>query len=166
MEELTNDLQKKLSKSKILYFSDQFYIFYNELDYEDNEIYNEVSRTIGRDYFELKINSEDSKIYNHEQLLTSRNFLKKVSELVHIQKSTHKDIDKDLENLLHFFNAFIEEYYQISENNRLSFIEVVLKSVFSSPVNLYRLSRYFTKCEELQDVYKINRYFDFTFSNI
>lgn len=33
MEELTNDLQKKLSKSKILYFSDQFYIFYNELDY-------------------------------------------------------------------------------------------------------------------------------------
>ena len=148
MEELTNDLQKKLSKSKILYFSDQFYIFYNELDYEDNEIYNEVSRTIGRDYFELKINSEDSKIYNHEQLLTSRNFLKKVSELVHIQKSTHKDIDKDLENLLHFFNAFIEEYYQISENNRLSFIEVVLKSVFSSPVNLYRLSRYFTKCEE------------------
>lgn len=66
MEELTNDLQKKLSKSKILYFSDQFYIFYNELDYEDNEIYNEVSRTIGRDYFELKINSEDSKIYNHE----------------------------------------------------------------------------------------------------
>ncbi|MBP3840750.1 MAG: hypothetical protein IK997_01340 [Bacilli bacterium] len=155
MEELTNDLQKKLSKSKIFYFSDQFYIFYNELDYEDNEIYNEVSRTIGRDYFELKINSEDSKIYNHEQLLTSRNFLKKVSELVHIQKSSHKDIDKDLENLLHFFNAFIEEYYQISENNRLSFIEVVLKSVFSSPVNLYRLSRYFTKCEELQDVYKI-----------
>lgn len=155
MEELTNDLQKKLSKSKILYFSDQFYIFYNELDYEDNEIYNEVSRTIGRDYFELKINSEDSKIYNHEQLLTSRNFLKKVSELVHIQKSNHKNIDKDLENLLHFFNAFIEEYYQIPENNRLSFVEVVLKNVFSSPVNLYRLSRYFVNCDELQDIYKI-----------
>lgn len=130
MEELTNDLQKKLSKSKILYFSDQFYIFYNELDYEDNEIYNEVSRTIGRDYFELKINSEDSKIYNHEQLLTSRNFLKKVSELVHIQKSNHKNIDKDLENLLHFFNAFIEEYYQIPENNRLSFVKDAIKKCF------------------------------------
>lgn len=142
-------------KSKIFYFSDQFYIFYNELDYTESVIYNEVSRTIGKDYFELKINNEDSKVYNHEQLLSSRDFLKKVSELVKIQKSNNKNIDKDLENLLHFFNAFIEEYYQIPENNRLSFIEVVLKNVFLSPVNLYRLSRYFVNCDELQDIYKI-----------
>ena len=155
MQELVVILQQKLSKAKVFYFSDQFYIFYNELDYTDNGIYDEVSRIISKDYFELKINNEDSKIYNHEQLLSSRNFLKKVSELVKIQKSNHKNIDKDLENLLHFFNAFIEEYYQIPENNRLSFVEVVLKNVFSSPVNLYRLSRYFVNCGELQDVYKI-----------
>ena len=155
MEELAVNLQQKLAKSKVFYFSDQFYIFYNELDYTENIIYNEVSRIIGKDYFELKINNEDSKVYNHEQLLSSRDFLKKVSELVKIQKSNHKNIDKDLENLLHFFNAFIEEYYQIPENNRLSFIEVVLKNVFSSPVNLYRLSRYFVNCDELQDIYKI-----------
>lgn len=155
MEELAVNLQQKLAKSKVFYFSDQFYIFYNELDYTENIIYNEVSRIIGKDYFELKINNEDSKVYNHEQLLSSRDFLKKVSELVKIQKSNYKNIDKDLENLLHFFNAFIEEYYQIPENNRLSFIEVVLKNVFSSPVNLYRLSRYFVNCDELQDIYKI-----------
>lgn len=155
MEELTCDLKDRLPKSKIFYFSDQFYIFYNEFDYEDNYVYNIVSRTIGKDYFELKINNEDSKVYNHEELLLSRDFLKKVSELVKIQKSINKDIDKDLENLLHFFNAFIESYYHIAENNRLSFIEVVLKSVFSSPVNLYRLSRYFSNCGTIQDVYKV-----------
>lgn len=155
MEELTRTLQIKLPKSKIFYFSDQFYIFYNELDYKDNDVYNEVARTIGKDYFELKINSEDSVLYNHEQLLESRNFLKKVDELVAIQKSKNKDIDEDLEKLLHFFNAFIEEYYKISEKSRLSFVEVVLKSVFSSPANLYRLSRYFRNCDEEQKIHKI-----------
>jgi len=155
MEDLTQDLKDKLPKSKIFYFSDQFYIFYNEFDYEDNYIYNTVSRVIGKNYFELKINNEDSKVYNHEELLSSRDFLKKVSELVKIQKSRSKEIDKDLENLLHFFNAFIEDYYHISENSRLSFIEVVLKSVFSSPVNLYRLSRYFSNCENKSNIYKI-----------
>jgi len=100
MEDLTQDLKDKLPKSKIFYFSDQFYIFYNEFDYEDNYIYNTVSRVIGKNYFELKINNEDSKVYNHEELLSSRDFLKKVSELVKIQKSRSKEIDKDLENLL------------------------------------------------------------------
>ena len=155
MEELTQILKSELPKSKIFYFSDQFYIFYNDFDYEDHFIYNVVSRIIGKDYFELKINDDDSKIFNHEELLSSRIFLKKVSELVKIQKSRNKDIDIDLENLLHFFNSFIEDYYQIAGNSRLSFIEVVLKSVFSSPVNLYRLSRYFNNCENKQDIYKI-----------
>lgn len=153
MEELTVNLKKELPKSKIFYFSDQFYIFYNNFDYNDNDIYNTVSKIIGRDYFELTINGEDSKVYNHENLLSSRDFSKKVSELVKIQKSTNKD-DLDLDKLLHFFNAFVEDYYTITEKSRLSFVEVVLKSVFSSPVNLYRLSEYFT-IEENDDIFKI-----------
>ena len=56
--------------------------------------------------------------------------------------------------MLHFFNAFVEDYYTITEKSRLSFVEVVLKSVFSSPVNLYRLSEYFT-IEENDDIFKI-----------
>lgn len=155
MEELTHNLQQELPKSKIFYFSDQFYIFYNEFDYKENEIYNVVARIIGEDYFELKINDEDSKLFNHEELLASRNFLKRVDNLVKIQKSKNKNIDTDLEKLLHFFNAFIEDYYYIPESNRLSFIEVVIKSVFSSPVNLYRLSRYFSNTNDKQDIYKI-----------
>lgn len=142
-----------MPKNKIFYFSDQFYIFYNNFDYNDNDIYNTVSKIIGKDYFELTINGEDSKVYNYENLLSSRDFSKKVSELVKIQKSTNKD-DLDLDKLLHFFNAFVEDYYTITEKSRLSFVEVVLKSVFSSPVNLYRLSEYFT-IEENDDIFKI-----------
>lgn len=144
MEDLSKKLENVFVNCKILFFSDQFYIFYNNSDYDDSFIFETVKNILATNYYEFKINNLDSKIYTHEDLIKEKDFIRMVSDLYIIQKSCTKKINDSLENLVHFFNSFVEKYYLISESKRLSFVEVVLRNVFSSPVNLYRLSRMFS----------------------
>ena len=131
---------------KIEYFSDQFYIYYNEKDY-DKKILSVVKDIIGKSYFEFDVNEEDSTIYNHEKLILLREFKREQDSLFEIQKIERRDerffeyCDSTYSNdkLNHFFNSLIETYYKISPNKRQVFVEVILKRVFSSAVNLLRL---------------------------
>lgn len=138
---LSKAIQIKLPNCKINYFSDQFYVYYNNFDYEDSYVYQTIKSILEKDYFELKINEKESEILMHEDVIKEMDFKRYIAELCKIQKSRRGNIDNSLSNLVHFFNLFIQYYYLIQVNKRQSFVEVVLKSVFSSTVNLYRMVR-------------------------
>lgn len=131
---------------KIEYFSDQFYIYYNE-KVHSKKILNIVKEIIGKSYFEFEVNEQDSVIYNHEKLTLLREFKREQDSLYEIQKIERRDerffkyCDSDYSNdkLNHFFNLLIETYYKLPLNKRKTFIEVILKRVFSSEINLLRL---------------------------
>ena len=137
---------KGIEDYKIEYFSDQFYIYYNEKFYAQ-KILKIVKEIIGKSYFEFEVNEEDSVIYNHEKLTLLREFKREQDSLYEIQKIERRDerffkyCDSDYSNdkLNHFFNSLIETYYKTSLNKRKTFIEVILKRVFSSTINLLRL---------------------------
>lgn len=131
---------------KIEYFSDQFYIYYNE-KVHSKKILNIVKEIIEKSYFEFEVNEEDSVIYNHEKLTLLREFKREQDSLYEIQKIERRDerffeyCDSNYSNdkLNHFFNSLIETYYKLPLNKRKTFIEVILKRVFSSAINLLRL---------------------------
>lgn len=147
MEYLTNDIKLKLPKCEIYYFSDQFYIFYNNFDYSDDKVLSEVEKLLKKDYFELKINERDTEVCTHEDVIKEMEFKRYIADLCKVQKSKRGNIDNSLSELVHFFNLFIQYYYSISQNKRQSFVEVVLKSVFSSTINIYRMVRISKYCK-------------------
>lgn len=155
MNYLSNEIQITLKEAKVFYFSDQFYIFYNNSSYNDKYIYKTVNDIISKDYFEFKINDNDSVLYNHEILIKEKNFDKMCDDLFMVQRSDTKNIDDSSDKLVHFFNGFIEDYYLIEPLRRESFVEVVMKRVFSSTANLYRLARLLKLNQSKEDNDKI-----------
>lgn len=160
MEYLSKEIKNILDGVEVLYFSDQFYIFYNDSDYNSTEIFEVVSKVIGREYFEFKINEEDSKVFSYEDLIQYKNFNRKIDNLLKDIKIklNGRPIDRNesFEKILKFFNSFILEYYSIEPKFRFSFAEVVLKRTFSTPVNLYRLELAICKCCEKDEMKIIN----------
>ena len=150
--------EKDIDDFKIEYFSDQFYIYYNEKDY-DKEILEIVKRVIGRSYFEFEVNEEDSVIYNHEKLMQLRNFKREQDSLYEIQNIEKRekrffeecDIDYSNEKLTHFFNSLIETYYKFPPKKRKTFVDVILKRVFSSAINLLRLEKLLNQSQESEN---------------
>lgn len=146
MEYLSKELEVTLVNAKILYFSDQFYIFFNESDYSEEEVYNKVLKIIGIEYFEFKINDNDSHVFKYEDLIKYKDFTRKVNSLVEtleielpIRNKVPINKDDSFKKIVKFFNAFIYEYYSILPEFRFSFAEVTLKRTFSTSINLYRL---------------------------
>lgn len=143
MHYLSNEIGNVLDGTEVLYFSDQFYIFYNDSDYTDSKIFDVVSQIIGKEYFEFKINENDSKVFKYEDLVSYKDFNRKIDNLLKdiSIKLNNQPIDRDnsFKKIAKFFNSFILEYYSIAPEFRFSFAEVVLKRTFSTPVNLYRL---------------------------
>lgn len=160
MEYLSKEIKNSLDGVEVLYFSDQFYIFYNDFDYNFSEIFDIVSKVIGKEYFEFKINEEDSKVFSYEDLVQYKNFNRKIDNLLRDIKIKLNDrpIDRNdsFEKIAKFFNSFILEYYSIEPKFRFSFAEVVLKRTFSTPVNLYRLELAICKFCEKEEMKIIN----------
>ena len=160
MEFLSKEIKNSLIGTEVLYFSDQFYIFYNDSDYTDQEIFNIVSKIIGREYFEFKINEEDSKVFTYEDLVSYKDFNRKIDNLlkdIKIELNDHPiDIDNSFKKIVKFFNSFILEYYSIAPEFRFSFAEVVLKRTFSTPINIYRLELAICKLCEKEEIKIIN----------
>lgn len=151
MDDMCEKIEKKficegINDYKIEYFSDQFYIYYNKKSY-DKKILNIVKEIIGKSYFEFEVNEDDSIIYNHEKLITIREFKREQDLLYDIQKIVKRDerffkecdIEYSNDKLNHFFNSLIEIYYKFPLNKRKTFVEVILKRVFSSSINILRL---------------------------
>lgn len=141
-----NSEESELKNCKIEYFSDQFYIYFNQENLVP-KILSIVKNVIGKSYFEFEINNNDSMIYNHEKIITFRKFNKDLDSLYDLQninrseKQFFKYCDADYSNnkMSHFFNALIDKYYKTETKKRKAFVEVALKRVFSSSINLFRL---------------------------
>lgn len=146
MDDLCTKIHNQIPDANIEYFSDQFYIFFNE-NIDKKYIIDSVKKIIGSDYFEFEINDNDTILYTHENLIKFRNFRKQIDSLCDIQNIkrhdeeffVYKNVEYSNGKLEHFFNSVIDAYYNIDINKRKTFIEVTFKRVFCSPFNLFRL---------------------------
>lgn len=148
MEYLSTQISNNIKDIEIKYFSDQFYIFFNDINKSD-EILLKVKNIIGEDYFEFEVNEKDSEIYTYETLIKKKDFSKEINKLFEIQRIPKNDViffdncdvTESNEKLIHFFNALIEKYIELPEKERETFIEVTFKRVFKSSINLFRLKK-------------------------
>lgn len=148
MEYLSVQISKTIKEIEIKYFSDQFYIFFNDINQAD-KILLEVKKIIGQEYFEFEVNEKDSEICTYETLIKKKEFSKEINRLFEIQRIPRNDVNffdncdiiESNEKLIHFFNALIEKYFELSEKEREVFVEITFRRVFKSSINLFRLKK-------------------------
>lgn len=142
---LCHEINLELNKEKIMhsisYFSDQFYIKHNNGDTQ--KINDTLQNVLKSDYFEFNIAEHKSKVFTYKDLINQTAFMNIINKLKKEFSFKQNKKINTTEKLVHFLNLLIYELVsdKISDQIKDTFLKVVLRSVFASPINLYYLHK-------------------------
>lgn len=135
---LSKSIQRELlgldDSIKVRYFSDQFYIFFNK-PITSELIVSTVSSQIGKDYFEFRINYDDSVLYNHERLNKMKEFNHTIESFEELFRK-NADVWKESEYIV---NKLVKEFYRLEDELREKYLKVFINKYLRSKINITKL---------------------------